>query len=157
LPRSGGWASRSGEPGHFHVLLFVPPSFGSLKDLRHFVSSSWYKVCGEVGEGHLLAGTSLEEIRTWRKATSYVEKYMAKEEEFPEGIETGRIWGVWNKKFLPIHWETVKVSLKDAFRIRRIYRRLARRKSSGSLRRLTVFVRYENVVKLLRFLGYCLE
>jgi hypothetical protein len=149
IQKRGAW--------HFHVLLFVPPSFGSLKDLRHFVSTSWYKVCGEVGEGNLLAGTSVEEIRTWRKATSYVEKYMAKEEEFPEGIETGRIWGVWNKKFLPIQWETVKVSLKDAFRIRRIYRRLARRKSSGSLRRLTVFVRYENVVKLLRFLGYCLE
>jgi hypothetical protein len=24
-------------------------------------------------------------------------------------------------------------------------------------RRITVFVRYENVVRLLRFLGYCLE
>ena len=79
---------------------------------------------------------------------------MAKEEQFPEGLETGRIWGVWNKKFLPIQWETIKVSLKDAFIISRIYRRLARRKSSGSLRRLTVFVRRENVVRLLKFLGY---
>jgi hypothetical protein len=35
--------------------------------------------------------------------------------------------------------------------------KLARRKGSGSLRRITVFVRYENVVRLLRFLGYCLE
>jgi hypothetical protein len=89
---------------------------------------------------------------------------MAKEEQFPEGVETGRIWGVWNKKFLPIQWKTAKVqwktakvSLKDAFMIRRIYRRLARRKGSGSLRRMTIFVRYENVVKLLKFLGYCLE
>ena len=38
--------------------------------------------------------------------------------------------------------------------IRRIYRKLARRKGSGSLRRITVFVRYEDVVRLLR---YCLE
>jgi hypothetical protein len=35
--------------------------------------------------------------------------------------------------------------------------KLARRKGCGSLRRITVFVRYENVVRLLRFLGYCLE
>jgi hypothetical protein len=88
---------------------------------------------------------------------SHVEKYLAKEEQFPEGIETGRIWGVWNKKFLPIQWETVKVTLKDAFAIRRIYRKLARRKSSGSLRRMTVFVRYENVLRLLKFLGYQVE
>jgi hypothetical protein len=47
--------------------------------------------------------------------------------------------------------------LRDAFKIRRIYRKLARRKGSGSLRRITVFVKYENVVRLLRFLGYCLE
>jgi len=50
--------------------------------------------------------------------------------------------------------ETVKVSLKDAFRIRRIYRRLAKMRGRGLLHRLTVFVRYENVVRLLEFLGY---
>ena len=70
---------------------------------------------------------------------------------------TGRIWGVWNEKLLPIRWETVRVSLRDAFRIRRVYRRLARRKGTGPLRRLTVFVGYDNVVGLLTFLGYRLE
>jgi hypothetical protein len=142
---------------HFHLLLFVPPSLGSVVELRHFISSSWYKVCGEGREEHLLRGAYVEEIRTWRKATSYVEKYMAKEEVFPEGVETGRIWGVWNKKLLPIQWETVKVSLKDAFRIRRVYRKLARRKGTGFLGRMTVFVRYENVLRLLEYLGYCNE
>jgi hypothetical protein len=83
IQRRGAW--------HFHLLLFVPPSFDSLKELRHFIASSWYKICGEVGEGHLLKGTYVEEISTWKKATSYVEKYMAKEEAFPEGVETGRI------------------------------------------------------------------
>ena len=72
-------------------------------------------------------------------------------------MQTGRIWGIWNKELLPVRWETVQLSLRDAFRIRRIYRKLAMRKASGSLRRITVFVRHENVVRLLRFLGYCLE
>lgn len=61
------------------------------------------------------------------------------------------------EKLLPVQWETVQVSLRDAFSIRRIYRKLAKRKDSGSLRRITVFVRYENVVRLLEFLDYCLE
>jgi hypothetical protein len=150
IQRRGAW--------HFHLLLFVPlRSFGRIDTLRSFISSSWYEICGEVSEGHLLAGTRVEEIRNWRKATSYAERYLAKAEHFPQDLETGRIWGIWNEGLLPVRWETAQVSLRDAFRIRRIYRKLARRKGSGSLRRITVFVRHENVVRLLEFLGYRLE
>jgi hypothetical protein len=142
---------------HFHLLLFVGPSFGTVGELRRFISSSWYEVTGKVSEGHLRTGTHVEAVKRWKQATSYVERYMAKPEEFPEGLNTGRIWGVWNPNLLPVQWETTQVSLRDAFRIRRIYRKLARRKGSGSLRCITVFVRHENVARLLRFLGYCLE
>jgi len=55
---------------------------------------------------------------------------------------------------LPVRWETVRVTLNDAYKIRRIYRRLAKIRGRGHLRRLTVFVRHENVVRLLEFLGY---
>ena len=96
-------------------------------------------------------------MKKWKQATSYVERYMAKPEEFPEGLKTGRIWGIWNENLLPIQWETVEVSLRDAFKIRRIYRKLAKRNGSDSLHRIAVFVRHENVVRLLEFLGYCLE
>jgi hypothetical protein len=142
---------------HFHLLLFVESSIGSVGELRRFISSSWYEVTGKVSEGHLHAGTRVVAVKKWKQATSYAERYLAKVEEFPEGLQTGRIWGIWNKELLPNRWETTKVSLRDAFRIRRIYRKLARRKGSGSLRRITVFVRYENVIRLLGFLGYCLE
>jgi hypothetical protein len=149
LPRRGAW--------HFHLLLFVGPSFGSVEELRRFISASWYEVTGRISEGHLRAGTRVENVKKWREATSYVERYLAKPEEFPEGLRTGRIWGAWNEDLLPVRWETVQVSLKDAYKIRRMYRRLARRNGSGLLRRITVFVRHENVVRLLEFLGYCLE
>jgi hypothetical protein len=149
LQQRGAW--------HFHLLLFVGQSIGSVRELRRFISSSWYEVTGKVSEGHLHAGTRVEAIKRWKEATSYVERYMAKPEVFPEGLETGMIWGIWHEELLPVQWETVQVSLRDAFRIRRIYRKLARRKGSGSLRRITVFVRHENVVRLLEFLGYCLE
>lgn len=139
---------------HFHLLLFVLPSFGSLAELRHFVASSWYEVCGKLCEGHLLAGTHVDEISKWRRATSYMEKYVAKPEQFPEGVETGRVWGTWNKEMLPVRWETVKVSIEDAYKIRRWFRRLAKMRGRGNLRRLTVFVRHENVIRLLEFLGY---
>jgi hypothetical protein len=149
IQKRGAW--------HFHLLLFVGQSTGSVDELRRFISSSWYEVTGKVSEGHLHAGTRVVSVRRWREVTSYVERYMAKPEVFPKGLQTGRIWGIWNEGLLPVRWETVEVSLRDAFRIRRIYRKLARKKGIGSLRRITVFVRYENVVRLLEFLGYCLE
>jgi hypothetical protein len=102
-------------------------------------------------------GYRLVLVRSWRKATSYAEKYLAKKEVFPEGSETGRIWGVWNEELLPVWWQMIQISLHDAYRIRSVYRKLARRKDTGSLHRLTVIVRYENVVRLLEFLGYSLE
>jgi hypothetical protein len=78
---------------HFHLLLFVESSVGSIGELRRFISSSWYEVTGKISEGHLRAGTRVEPVKRWREATSYVERYMAKPEEFPEGLQTGRIWG----------------------------------------------------------------
>ena len=55
---------------------------------------------------------------------------------------------------MPVMRETVKVSLKDAYKIGRIYRGLAKMRGRGHLRRLTVFVKHENVLRLLKFLGY---
>jgi hypothetical protein len=133
------------------------PSFGPVGELRRFISSSWYEVTGKISEGHLRTGTRVEAVKRWKQATSYVERYMAREEAFPERLQTGRIWGVWNEELLPVRWETVAVSLRDAFKIRRIYRKLAGRKGNGSLRRITLFVRHENVARLVEFLGYRLE
>ena len=102
-PFSGFWRMGIQQRGawHFHLLLFVPPSFGSVVELRDFIASSWYEVCGEVSEGHLLAGTRVEEVRNWKSATSYMERYVAKPERFPEGVETGRVWGYGARRCSP--------------------------------------------------------
>jgi hypothetical protein len=71
------------EAWHFHLLLFVGPSLGPIDELRRFISSSWYEVTGKVSEGHLRAGTRVVAVQRWREVTSYVERYMAKSEEFP--------------------------------------------------------------------------
>jgi hypothetical protein len=51
---------------------------------------------------------------------------LAKPEQFPEEVETGRIWGTWNKRMLPVRWETVEVSLQDAYRIRIYFQHIGR-------------------------------
>ena len=55
---------------------------------------------------------------------------------------------------LPFRWETVKVSLKEAYRLRRWFRRLVKMRGKGRLHGLTVFIRHENALRLLEFLGY---
>jgi hypothetical protein len=58
IQRRGAW--------HFHLLLFVGPSFGTVGQLRRFISSSWYEVTGKISEGHLRTGTRVEAVRKWR-------------------------------------------------------------------------------------------
>jgi hypothetical protein len=93
IQRRGAW--------HFHLLLIVGPSIGSVDKLRPFISSSWYEVTGKVSEGHLRAGTRVEAVKRWKQATSYVERYMAKPETFPKGLKTGRIWGYGTRTYYP--------------------------------------------------------
>ena len=142
---------------HFHLILYVWPPFAAVGELRRFMSSAWYGACGEISEGHALSGTRVEEVWHWRKKTSYAERYLARKEEFPEGAATGRVWGCWKEGLLPVRPEEVEVSLNDAYKIRRAYRRLAKRRGMGNLNRTTVFVRHKNVVRLLEFLGHRLE
>ncbi len=47
-----------------------------------------------------------------------------------------------------------KVSLSEAFRIWRVYRKMGEMKGKRSISRLTVLVRHEDVVRLLKFFGY---
>jgi hypothetical protein len=154
LDRQPRRVQKKGRSARGPALLVPRSTYKSPEDLRSFAASSWYEICGKLREDHLLAGTRGEEVKIWSSATSYMEKYVAKPEAFPEGVGTGRVWGVWSEDLLPVQWETVKVSLKDAYRIRRWFRRLAEMRGRGSLRGLTVFIRHENVLRLLEYLGY---
>jgi len=59
----------------------------------------------------------------------------------------------WISTGIPLR-ETVKVTVQDAYKNRRVYRRLAKMRGRGHLHRVTVFIRHENVMRLLEFLDY---
>lgn len=143
---------------HFHLLVFLPHSRGLLPDLRRFLASNWREVRGEAyGGRHSKSGTRVDEKRCYEAFTS-AGRYLAKREEFPEGLTTGRIWGTWRADALPVlPPEVITVSRDDAFKIRRAYRRLSRRKGNNRAIRTTVFVRHQTTAQLLRYLGYRTE
>ncbi len=141
---------------HFHSLMVLDQARISnkvLAEFRAFVANAWYEVCGKISDDHLLAGTQVIRVRSridWDHLTRYVGK---KEKLQDKSLMTGRVWAVWFKDLLPIELEVVEISLADAFKIRRWMRRLAGKKRGvGPLLQQQVFIRYENMTRLLNYL-----
>lgn len=87
---------------HFHLMVW---GVGYLPLLR-WISRAWYQVVGSGDEKHLHAGTSVEEVRSWRGVMSYASKYMGKIFDSPMMSELGwdnpgRFWGVKGRENLP--------------------------------------------------------
>jgi hypothetical protein len=140
---------------HFHLILFLPrPTRDTLGDLRSFVARAWYEVCGSICEEHLNAGTQVRQISS-SKRLKHDALYLAKTgEKLGDDVPNpGKTWGVWGRNQIPVHWETVRITIKEAYKLRRILRRLSGLRGSAPLRTLHVFVRYENIVRLLSWMG----
>ncbi len=141
---------------HFHLLLVLDQAHISnkaLADIRAFVANAWYEVCGKISDDHLLAGSQVIRVKS-RRDWDHVTKYIGKKEKLQdESLMTGRVWGVWSKDLLPIEFEVVEVRRKDGYRLRRWMIRLAgKRRGIGLLLQQQVFIRYENMVRLLAYL-----
>jgi len=107
---------------------------GGLEGLQTWVSRAWYEAVGSGDDKHLRAGTSVEQVRSWRGVASYTSKYIAKQQgQFVnvatgEQLRIGRWWGVWNADRWPISTTTSgRVDFLHAVRVRRVLRRLSRR------------------------------
>lgn len=77
---------------HFHLEVWGVGYVDALK----WVGKAWYQVVRSGDLLHLYAGTSVQQVRSWRGVSSYVSKYMAKvqadDQEFWE--YPGRWWGI---------------------------------------------------------------
>jgi len=95
---SGIWKlefQRRGSP-HFHIIVFgryIP---------HDWVAVQWNRIAENGDRDHLRAGTEVRAVKDRRSACAYVGKYMGKlaKEEAKEHV--GRLWGVFNRKALPV-------------------------------------------------------
>ncbi len=141
---------------HFHLLLVLDQvriSNKALANFRAFIANAWYEASGKISDDHLLAGTQVLRVRSqqdWLRLTKYIGK---KEKLQDSSLKTSNAWGVWRDDLLPIEREVVEINLADAIRIRRWMRRLAGKKRGvGPLLQQQVFIRYENMKRLLTYL-----
>ena len=148
---------------HFHLLIFfdrhLAISKARMAEIREWVAHAWWDVCGRISEEHLRAGTSVERPRSLVRTMKYISKAEPSQNSTSSPGEgppqhAGRRWGVWRKELLPIVWVETRVSLGDAFQLRRILRKLLGLKNRPGVVTFRVFVRDEHVKRLLTLLGY---
>lgn len=124
---------------HFHMMIWGV----DYVDLRCWVSQAWYEVVGSGDIRHLMAGTRVERVRSWRGVMSYASKYLGKECDSSGWDAPGRFWGVLGKKNIP--WASmVRVSLRniEAYNFIRMMRRYAHIRPRA-YRSLTIFCNAE--------------
>ena len=77
---------------HFHLLVWK----ADYKSLLQWLPENWYQVVGSNDRKHLMAGTSVEPVRSSRGVMYYTAKYICKAENYKlDGW--GRYWGVVNR------------------------------------------------------------
>lgn len=137
---------------HFHLLLFNVPWLD-----RDWIAQAWYDVVGSNDPNHLLAGTEVRRVRSWRGVLSYAAKYVAKvNEELPTGWENvGRIWGIRGAKNLPITIVRFMIGHREFFQLRRQLRKLMKARGFrvrhyGRDDGLTALMGWNSIVKLLK-------
>lgn len=119
---------------HYHLMIWG----AEITEFRAWVARSWWLCCGKLSANHLTAGTSADQVDTWKQLCYYVSKYMAKTENLPEMVENiGRLWGVINPEMIPwseiIEWTLPDKTVNRLFRLMRKYAKLKTFSSQTSL------------------------
>lgn len=156
---------------HYHLLLFLEPGqvareFGqgrrelrreALSRLRCAVSWLWHEVAEPDSPEHFVAGTQVQEVRSWRGVNAYAAKYMAKLEKLdPSAAPIGRFWGLWRRDLLPISHQLTTISEEHYYRLRRVFRRYSGMKlrNTREHRRVSCFLGHAAANRLLAYYGY---
>lgn len=138
---------RRGAP-HFHLLVFGVQSLP-----RDWVAQVWYEVVNSQDMSHLLAGTRVERVRSWRGVMSYAAKYMGKAGQAPGGQLVGRFWGVYNRAALPVTLAEAVLAFGEFYQLRRILRRYAEKQGRAVRLNqwdgLTVFLDWVTAMRLM--------
>lgn len=124
---------------HYHLMIWGV----DYVDLLRWVSQAWFEVVGSGDNRHLLAGTRVEKVRSWRGVMSYASKYLGKECDTSGWDSPGRFWGTLGKNNIP--WASmVQVSLSNiqAYNFIRLMRRYSGIKPRA-YRSLTIFCNAE--------------
>lgn len=105
---------------HFHLMVFgVPEGKGP------FLEALWVSIVHPCCKWCLMYLAKADLLQSWAQAGRYCSKYCAKIEK-GEPLEPGRYWGVQHRASRPESLQSVEVTEDEAFKLRRIFRRIIR-------------------------------
>jgi hypothetical protein len=87
---------------HYHLMIFTPWYIS-----WRWVAGAWYEATGCADYLTLVAGTETRAVRSWGGVMHYAAKYMSKSGPLPDGQAPGRLWGIHNRKDLPIRLQII--------------------------------------------------
>lgn len=105
---------------HFHLLIFGLPLVNP-NSLHHV----WHDVIGSTDPYHVRYGTDVKRLTSWREVGGYCAKYCAKEDT-EASDHPGRYWGIAYRANRPVELQSVTVTEREFFAIRRLCRRILR-------------------------------
>jgi hypothetical protein len=119
---------KSGTP-HLHYLVFwLDREPHLVQEFRPWNDGAWAEsVGGEHVEQHRKTACSSEMMQSWNGVASYTTKYLSKDQEGVFG-DTGRIWGIVNRRHVPCRVREQIVDAEVGRRVRRTLRKLQARK-----------------------------
>jgi hypothetical protein len=102
--------------GHLHFILVWPvgTEVPSLTEFRAWNDAAWAGAVKSANPAHIRSGCTVVPVLSWERLTRYLSGYLTKGEGWES--ESGRMWGVIGKKYLPVNW--VKERLTAAERVK---------------------------------------
>ena len=120
---------------HFHLLLCLKHDCTNetLQQLRKFIALAWYEVVGANQPVHLVAGTQVQNVKSWNGVKHYCSKYISKTfegEAIPSWWKPGKFWGV--RGSIPTDIHSIQLTQKQFYAVRRLAFRHLRSVTRGS-------------------------
>lgn len=128
---------------HLHALIFWVVDPPRLVEFRAWNDDAWADTVKSPNPWHRKVGCRVEIMRGWNGVGHYCAKYLAKDQDGLRA-DTGRIWGVHNRKLLPVTNDVQHVPRAVGIKARRVLRHLQKR------RREKWFIRSADGLSLIR-------
>lgn len=119
---------KTGTP-HLHALIFWWGNPPKLAEFRAWNDAAWAEVVKSANPHHRDRACRVEHMRTWNGVRFYAAKYIGKAADVTVK-ESGRIWGIHNRKLLAISVREEVLEPEVGKRMRRTLRKLQERKKS---------------------------
>jgi len=137
---------------------FASAKLALTDEIREWVRRNWFDVVASGEFKHYKAGTRVDQLHSRQGAFSYAsKKYVAKKSQVEKlNLKTGRYWGVFNRKELPLgRRQCIRLTARQAVQLRRFIRRHRRANTKPENRRWLRKGSSSNAAKGFTVKHYC--